>query len=254
MVKLLEGKSAVVTGAARGIGFGIMREFASQGCDVLGCDIDGAALEKAVSKVSDKEDRKVIGIRADVTRKKDVQVAVDRAASEFGQIDILVNNAGILIHAPLLEMEEKDWDRIFDVNVKGCFLFCQAVGQRMVKQKSGRIINISSCSAKKPSPGEAAYCATKAAILGLNRTLAAELGSYGITVNAILPGATDTEMVRRTFLTSPEIEEQWINKTALKRLGQPRDQAKVAVFLASSLADHITGEAIVVSAGEMMTQ
>jgi NAD(P)-dependent dehydrogenase (short-subunit alcohol dehydrogenase family) len=254
MVKLLEGKSAIVTGAARGIGFAIMREFVIHGCDVLGCDIDGAGLEKAVSKVGGGKGRTIIGIKADVASKEEVQIAVDRAAVEFGKIDILVNNAGILIHSPLLDMAEKDWDRIFDVNVKGCFLFAQAVGRRMVKQKSGRIINISSCSAKKPSPGEAAYCATKAAILGLNRTLAVELGCHGVNVNAILPGATDTEMVRSTFLTSPEVEEEWVSKTALKRLGRPEDQAKVAVFLASSLADHITGEAIVVSAGEMMSQ
>ncbi len=113
---------------------------------------------------------------------------------------------------------------------------------------------MSSCSGKKASALEAAYCATKAAILGLNRVLALELGPLGINVNAICPGATDTEMVRSTFLTSPEIEKEWIEKTALKRLGKPEDQARVAVFLASELSSHITGEALIVSAGEMMSQ
>jgi NAD(P)-dependent dehydrogenase (short-subunit alcohol dehydrogenase family) len=254
MTKLLEGKAAIVTGAAQGIGFSIAMEMALYGCDVLGCDLNAEKLAGAFKKIAERSGGKAIGIQGDVSSKKDVEAVVQRAVDEFGGIDILVNNAGILIHASMLEMEEEDWDRIFRVNVKGFFLFAQAAGRRMVEHGKGRIINISSCSAKKPTPHEGAYSATKAAILGLNRVLAWELGPHGITVNAILPGATDTEMVRSTFLTSPEIEQEWIDKTALKRLGTPRDQARVAVFLASELADHITGEAIVVSAGEMMSQ
>jgi len=254
MVRLLEGKSAIVTGAARGIGLAIAREFARHGCDVLGCDLNEEAMSAAASRIASETGRTVAGMRADVTKSADVKAVVRRALGLFGKIDILMNNAGILIHAPVLEMREADWDRIFDVNVKGFFLFAQAVGRQMVKQGFGRIINMSSCSGKKASPEEAAYCATKAAILGLNRVLALELGPHGINVNAICPGATDTEMVRSTFLTSPEIEKEWIEKTALKRLGTPEDQARVAVFLASELSAHVTGEALVVSAGEMMSQ
>ncbi|MGD0728240.1 MAG: SDR family oxidoreductase [Spirochaetia bacterium] len=254
MVKLLEGKSAIVTGAAQGIGFAVALEFARHGCSVLGCDVHGEQMAVAVEKIARETGRTVVGAHADVTKKKDVETVVSRAVTLFGRIDILMNNAGILIHAPVLEMKEEDWDRIFSVNVKGYFLFAQAVGRQMVKQGGGRIINMSSCSAKKATPDEAAYCATKAAILGLNRVLALELGPHGINVNAICPGATDTEMVRSTFLTSPEIEREWIDKTALKRLGTPEDQARVAVFLASELSAHITGEALVVSAGEMMSQ
>ncbi|HUV07804.1 MAG TPA: SDR family NAD(P)-dependent oxidoreductase [Spirochaetia bacterium] len=254
MAKLLEGKATIVTGAAQGIGFAIAKEMALHGCGVLGCDLNAEKLDSAFKTIADLSGGKAIGMRADVGSKNDVEAVVKRGIEEFGGIDILVNNAGILIHAPVLEMREEDWDRIFQVNVKGFFLFAQAVGRRMVQQGRGKIINISSCSAKKPTLHEGAYSATKAAILGLNRVLAWELGPHGVTVNAILPGATDTEMVRSAFLTTPEIEQEWIEKTALKRLGTPRDQAKVAVFLASELADHITGEAIVVSAGEMMSQ
>jgi NAD(P)-dependent dehydrogenase (short-subunit alcohol dehydrogenase family) len=254
VVKLLEKKSAVVTGAARGIGYAVSREFARHGCDVLGCDIDGAGMASAAAALASETGRKVMGMKADVTRRRDVEAVVRRAVEELGRIDILVNNAGILIHSPLLDMAEEDWDRIFAINVKGFFLFAQAAGRQMVKQGGGRIINVSSCSAKKASAEEGAYCATKAAILGMNRVLALELGPHGVTVNAICPGATDTAMVRSTFLTSPEVEREWIEKTALKRLGKPEDQARVAVFLASELADHITGEAIIVSAGEMMSQ
>jgi NAD(P)-dependent dehydrogenase (short-subunit alcohol dehydrogenase family) len=254
VVKLLEGKSAIVTGAAQGIGYAIMREFALHGCGVLGCDIDGAKMAAAAAKVAKETGRKIIGASADVSRRADAEATVRKAVEAFGRIDILVNNAGILVHAPMLDMREEDWDRIFAVNVKSCFLFSQAAGRQMVKQGTGRIINMSSCSGKKATPEEGAYCATKAAILGLNRVLALELGPHGITVNAILPGATDTEMVRSTFITSPEVEREWIEKTALKRLGRPEDQARVAVFLASELSSHVTGEGIVVSAGEMMSQ
>jgi 3-oxoacyl-[acyl-carrier protein] reductase len=254
MVRLLEGKSAIVTGAAQGIGFAIAREFARHGCDVLGCDVNERVMSTAAARIGDETGRIVVGIRADVTKSGEVEAVVRQAMALFGKIDILMNNAGILIHAPVLEMPEKDWDRIFDVNVKGSFLFAQLVGRQMVKQGFGRIINMSSCSGKKAAAEEGAYCATKAAILGLNRVLALELGPYGINVNAICPGATDTEMVRSTFLTSPEIEKEWIEKTALKRLGTPEDQARVAVFLASELSAHVTGEALIVSAGEMMSQ
>jgi NAD(P)-dependent dehydrogenase (short-subunit alcohol dehydrogenase family) len=124
----------------------------------------------------------------------------------------------------------------------------------MVRQKSGKIINISSCSAKKADALQAAYNSSKSALLGLTRVTALELGPYGICCNAICPGATDTEMVRRTFLTSSEVEQEWIEKTALKRLGKPQDVANVAAFLASELSDHMTGEALIVSAGELMGQ
>jgi glucose 1-dehydrogenase len=254
MVKLLEGESAIVTGAAQGIGLAVAREFARHGCKVLGCDINEALMGSSAERIARETGVTVVGVRADVTKGRDVEAVVSRAVALFGRIDILVNNAGILIHAPALEMREEDWDRIFAVNVKGFFLFAQAAGRQMVTQGGGRIINMSSCSAKKATPNEAAYCATKAAILGLNRVLALELGPHGINVNAICPGATDTEMVRSTLLTSPEVEREWIDKTALKRLGTPEDQARVAVFLASELSAHITGEALVVSAGEMMSQ
>lgn len=254
MVKLLERKSAIITGAARGIGYAIAREMAIHGCNVLGIDLETSSIKDSAKKIANETGQESIGLFADVTKREEVEAAVKRAVAEFGKIDILVNNAGILMHVPMLEMKEKDWDHIFDVNVKGYFLFAQAAGRQMIKQKSGKIINISSCTGKKAALGEGAYAATKAAVLGMNRVLALELGPYGINVNAILPGVTDTEMVRNEFLTSPEIEKEWIEKTALKRLAKPSDQAKVAIFLASELSDHITGEAVIVSAGEMMSQ
>ncbi len=250
---LLRDKVAIVTGAAQGIGESVALHFADEGAHVAVCDLNLDGAEEVANKIRDRG-RRAIAIRVDVSKVADVQAMVDETLKEFGRIDVLVNSAGILKHSLFLEMSEEDWDKIMEVNAKGTFLAGQAVAKVMVKQGSGKIINISSCSGKKPTLKEAAYCASKSAVIGLTRVMALELGQYGITVNAILPGATDTPMVRTTFLTSPEVEREWIEKTALKRLGKPEDQAKVAVFLASHLADHITGESIVVSAGEFMTQ
>jgi NAD(P)-dependent dehydrogenase (short-subunit alcohol dehydrogenase family) len=130
----------------------------------------------------------------------------------------------------------------------------RAVGRVMAAQRGGKIVNLSSCSARKADPGQAAYNASKSAIVGLTRVTALELGPLGVTCNAVLPGATDTEMLRASLLTSPEEERAWAERTAVKRLGQPEDVAKVVLFLASPLAAHVTGESVVVSGGELMTQ
>lgn len=251
---LLKDKVAIVTGAAQGIGKSIASLFSENGAKVILCDVLEEAGKSAAAKIKAALGNETEFIKLDITKKKDIEAVCESVLRRFGRIDVLVNNAGILKHALIVDMTEQDWDAIFEVNVKGTFLFTQAVGKIMIKQKSGKIINMSSCSGKKPTMEEAAYCASKSAIIGLTRVTALELGRYGINCNAICPGATDTEMVRKTFLTSPEIEQEWIDKTALKRLGKPEDMAKVALFLASELSDHITGEALVVSAGELMSQ
>lgn len=251
---LLKDKIAIVTGAAQGIGKAIAEVYSQHGATVVLCDMLEGKVSAAAGEIQLATGNKAVGLAVDVTKKARVEEAVNKVLGMFGRIDILVNNAGILKHALILDMEEKDWDRVFEVNVKGTFLFTQAVGRVMKKQESGRIVNISSCSGKKPTMEEGAYCASKSAIIGFTRVTALELGIYGINCNAICPGATDTEMVRSTFLTGPEIEREWIGRTALKRLGKPEDMAKVALFLASELADHMTGEALIVSAGEIMGQ
>lgn len=173
---------------------------------------------------------------------------------EFRKIDILVNNAAILIHGKLLEMSEEEWDRIIETNLKSVFLCSQAVAKEMIKNKIGKIINISALAYRKPSMKEGAYITSKAGILGLTKVLALELGEYGINVNAILPGLIDTDMVRKTFLTNVKIENYWRERTVFKRIGKPEDIAKVALFLVSSLSDFITGEQILVTGGDSMSQ
>lgn len=253
-MELLKGKTAIVTGAAQGIGKSIARIFSENGASVFLCDLLEEKVKNTAAEIEKATGNKTYAIKLDVTKKDDVDAAVGMIVKKCGRIDILMNNAAILKEALLLEMDEKDWDRVFEVNVKGTFLMTQAVGKVMKQQKNGKIINMSSCSGKKPTWKEAAYCSTKSAIIGLTRVTALELGMDGVTCNAICPGATDTEMIRSTFLTSPDIEQEWIDKTALKRLGKPEDQAKIALFLASELSDHITGEALIVSAGEIMGQ
>lgn len=250
---MLKDRIAIVTGAAQGIGKAIALAYAREGADVAVVDLDADKTQQVASAI-EALGRAALPIRADISSQAEVQAMVEKVLARFGRIDILVNNAGILRRAPLLEMSVADWDLVYAVNVRGTFLCTQAAGKVMVKQKGGKIINFSSCSGKKPDPWQAAYNSSKSAVIGLTRVTALELGPYGINCNAICPGATDTEMVRTSFLTSPEIEREWIEKTALKRLGQPEDMAKVAVFLASELSDHMTGEALIVSAGELMGQ
>ena len=251
---MIKDKIAIVTGAAQGIGKSIAQLFSQNGAIVILVDINKEKLKDTASQIQKSFGIQIDDYAIDITRKNDVVALVKDVVSKFGRVDILVNNAGLYRNVPLLDMEEEDWDRVFAVNVKGSLFFTQEVGKVMIKQQSGKIINMSSCSGKKPDKGQAAYNCTKSAVIGLTRVTALELGEYGINCNAICPGATDTEMIRNTFLTNPDIEKFWIDKTALKRLGQPNDIAKVALFLASDLSDHITGEALIVSAGELMGQ
>ena len=251
---LLANQIAIVTGAAQGIGFAIARMYAREGADVILGDVQPAAAEAAAASIAAETGRRAEALSLDVSDPASVAAFTEAVYTRFGRVDILVNNAGICPHAPLLAMDAETWDRVFAVNVRGTFLMTQAVGRRMAAAGRGKIINISSCSGKKPTPEEAAYCASKSAVIGLTRVTALELGPRGVTCNAICPGATDSPLLRSTIVTSPEIEREWIEKTALKRLGTPEDQARVAVFLGSRLSDHMTGESLVVSAGELMTQ
>lgn len=251
---LLKDKIAIVTGAAQGIGFAIARMYAQEGAVVVIGDVNVDAAQASAKKIADETGRETSAYALDISNKESVNNTVDAVIKRYGRVDILVNNAAICPHAPLLTMDDALWDKVYAINVRGTFLMTQAVGNYMVKARQGKIINISSCSGKKPTLEEGAYCSSKSAVIGLTRVTALEFGIYGVTCNAICPGATDSQMLRSTILTSPEIEQEWINKTALKRLGQPEDQARVAVFLGSELSNHMTGESLIVSAGEIMTQ
>lgn len=251
-MKLLEDRIAIVTGAAQGIGQSIAEVFAEHGAAVVIADINLEKARKVAADITKGSGSHAMALYVNVADKASVKAMVDETMQQFGHIDILVNNAGVLRPHYIIDLTEEDWDAVLDVNVKGTFLCSQAVAKVMIQQRSGVIINISSASGKKPDPKGAAYCSSKSAIIGFTRVLALELGPYGIRANAICPGATDTEMLRAVCEAVPGFYEQLVARTALGKIATPRDQANMALFLASDLASHVTGEAILVAGGELM--
>jgi NAD(P)-dependent dehydrogenase (short-subunit alcohol dehydrogenase family) len=251
-MKLLENKVALVTGAAQGIGRAIAEAYAEHGAHVAVADIAADGALAAASAIS-QGGPKAMAVTMDVSDPEQVQRAVEATVSEFGRIDVLVNNAALLLADYVLDCPLENWQAVFRVNMEGTFLCSQSGARQMVKQgKGGCIINIASASARKADPKHAAYSSSKAAIVCFTRILALELGEHGIRVNAILPGATETEMLQDVFEEVPGIREVLIGRTVLGKLGDPRDQANAAVFLASDMASHITGEHLIVSGGEFM--
>jgi NAD(P)-dependent dehydrogenase (short-subunit alcohol dehydrogenase family) len=253
VVKLLTDKVALVTGAGRGIGRAIAEVYAEHGAHVAVADILVDQAQAVAEGIHGAGGPKAIALHLDVTDPESVQRAVEATVVEFGRLDILVNNAGIHLGHLIVDFPLEDWEQVFAVNMRGTFLCSQAVARQMIEQgEGGCIINISSASGKKPDPKGAAYCASKSAIIGFTRVLALELGPYGIRANAILPGATDTKMLRDVVDRVPGLMEELLARTALNKVATPRDQANAAVFLASDLASHVTGEQLVVSGGEFM--
>jgi NAD(P)-dependent dehydrogenase (short-subunit alcohol dehydrogenase family) len=251
-VELLKGKVALVTGAAGGIGRAIAEAFAEQGAHVAAADV-AAATSDVAAAINAAGWPRAIGLHLNVCDQQSVQAAVEATVAEYGRLDILVNVAGILRPHLIVDFPADEWDLIFAVNVRGTFLCSQAAARQMIQQGTGGcIINMASASGKKADREESAYCASKSAVIGFTRCLALELGQFGIRANAILPGATDTDMVRSLFDAVPGVREELRAKTPLGRMAQPRDQANAAVFLASELASHVTGEQLVVSGGEFM--
>ena len=252
-MRLLEGKVALITGAGRGIGKTITEVFVKQGAKVVVGDINEEWVNNLAAVLNEKKDGTAAAVCLDISDPKSVDLAVQTALDTFNKLDILVNNAGIYRSHPFLSFPLKDFDLVYSVNVRGTFLCSQAAAKQMVNQgKGGSIICIASASGKKPDPGGTAYNSSKSAVIGLTRMMALELGEFNIRVNCILPGATDTEMLRGVFEAEPGLKKILEERTPLGKMAQPEDQANAAVFLASDLASHITGEQLVVSGGEFM--
>ena len=249
-MKLLEGKVAIVTGAARGLGRTIAETLAVYGASLVLVDIDAAEGAK-VRREIEAAGNQAIFIATDVTSFKQVKAAVREAVERYKTIDILVNNVGRFKPMTLLQMEEADWDEILCVNLKSVYLFSREVAPIMVERRSGRIINIASVAGRSSSPVAGAhYTTAKAGVLGFTRHLARELGCYGITVNAVAPGTTRTESVK--VILTKEGESQLISRIPLGRLAEPQDTANAVLFLASHLASYITGATLDVNGGQLM--
>jgi NAD(P)-dependent dehydrogenase (short-subunit alcohol dehydrogenase family) len=244
----LEDKVAIVTGGSRGIGRAIALFFARERANVVLAARTKSDLDDVVAE-GNAFGGQLKAIRADVTIDADVDSVVKETVREFGRIDILVNNAGIVIMSPAEEVTTEEWDRVVDVNLKGVFLCCRAVGREMIKRKSGKIVNIASGGAHLAIPLSASYSASKAGVLHLTRALAVEWGKYNINVNSVSPGVTATGMFMTYKREHPQEAKTREEKIPLKRVNSPEDVANAVVFLASSDSDNITGKDIGVDGG-----
>lgn len=240
-MKLLEGRTAVITGASRGIGKAIAVKFASEGCNIAFTDLyDDEIMKATVNKLS-SFGIKAKGYASDASKFAETNSIVDTIVEEFGQIDILVNNAGITKDTLLMRMTEEQWDAVINVNLKSVFNFTRAIQKVMLKQRSGSIINMSSVVGVAGNAGQANYSASKAGIIGFTKSIARELGSRGIRSNAIAPGFIITDMTAKI----PENERKiWEASIPLKRGGSPEEVAGVALFLASDLSSYVSGQVI----------
>jgi len=245
----LVGKKALVTGASRGIGRAIALELAKQGADVA---VNYAGSEAKALEVVDEIKslgREAFAVQCDVSNSESVTNMVKETIEQFGRLDILVNNAGITKDNLLMRMKEEEWDNVININLKGVFLCTKAVTRQMMKQRSGRIINISSIVGVSGNAGQANYVAAKAGVIGLTKTSAKELASRGITVNAIAPGFITTEM---TDKLSEDIQNEMLKLIPLAQFGEAGDIANTVVFLASDNSRYITGQTIHVDGGMVM--
>ena len=245
----LEGKKAIVTGAGRGgrgIGAGIAVALAKAGADVIITARTNIADAEAVAQAVNDLGRQGIAVACDVADTASVENLFAKAKEIWGRVDILVNNAGITKDGLLLRMTDDAWDSVLDANLKGTFLCTRAAAKVMVKQRAGRIINITSVMGQVGNPGQANYSASKAGIIGFTRTVARELGSRNITVNAVAPGFIETQM---TDAMTGDLRDAALGKIPLGRLGTPEDVGNIVAFLASNAASYVTGQTITVDGG-----
>ncbi len=247
-MKQLENKVAIVTGGARGIGKSICLKLASEGCDIVVSDIDldGA---KACVKEIEATGQKAIAVKTNVANLEDAEELVKQSIDAFGKFDILVNNAGITRDNLIMRMDEASWDSVIEVNLKGTFNCIKAATKPLMKQRSGKIINMASVVGVIGNAGQANYSASKAGVIGLTKSVAKEFGSRNIQVNAIAPGYIETEM---THVLSDAAKEAFLNVIPLKRPGTPEDVANITLFLSSPMSDYVTGQVINVDGGMVM--
>jgi len=239
------GKIVIVTGSGRGIGRTIAEKFAAAGATVVVSDVDEAVVKEVAAALPNS----AIGVKADVTNADEVENLIKQAKERFGRVDVVVNNAGVTRDTLLIRMSEKDWDMVLDINLKGAFLVTKSAAKVMMKQRSGRIVNISSVVGLFGNAGQANYSASKAGLIGFTKSVAKEIGARRVTVNAVAPGFIETEMTK----TLPEAaRNQFLDLSTIKRAGTPEDIASAVMFLASDDASYITGHVLSVDGGLSM--
>ena len=244
----LDGKVTIVTGGTRGIGAAIAALLAEHGAAVVVSGRDAARLERAVRDLEERG-ASVHGVVADAGKREDADRLVEAARERYGRLDLLVNNAGITRDGLLIRMKDDDWDRVIETNLRGAFLMTRAAAKVMVRQRSGRIINIASAAGAMGNPGQANYSAAKAGLIGLTKATARELAHWGILVNAVAPGLIETDMAAAI---PAEAREALLAQVPLKRIGSAREVAEMVGFLAGDGAAYVTGQVFHVNGGLYM--
>ncbi|ELC8442922.1 3-oxoacyl-[acyl-carrier-protein] reductase [Clostridium perfringens] len=246
---MLKDKVAVVTGGTRGIGRAIVLKLADEGANIVINYRNSDKEAEELKATLEEKGVKVLTVKCDISNFEDSKKLIDKCKEEFGKIDILVNNAGITKDTLIMRMKEEDFDSVIDVNLKGTFNCAKHASAIMLKQKFGKIINMTSVVGITGNAGQSNYAASKAGVIGLTKSLARELGSRGITVNAVAPGFINTDM---TSVLSDKVKEEAMKNIPLKKLGNPEDIANLVGFLASDSANYITGQVINVDGGMVM--
>lgn len=245
----LEGKTAVITGSGRGLGKAIALKLAQMGANIVLNDIVSSDSIDKTAEEFEAQGYKAVVTKGDVRNTDDVQTMFQKAVDTFGRVDILVNNAGITIDRLLIRMSEDDWDSVLDINLKGAFICTKNAARIMMKQRSGRIINVASVAGVMGNPGQANYSASKAGLIGLTKSTAKELAARNITCNAVAPGLIKSKM---TDILPDNVKENYLNNIPLGRFGTPEDVAKVIGFLCCDDSDYITGQVIHIDGGLVM--
>jgi 3-oxoacyl-[acyl-carrier protein] reductase len=245
----LTGKTAVITGSGRGLGKAIALKLASLGANIVLNDIEVSDAIDATAEEFKALGYSVVVTKGDVRNVEDVKNMVETAVSTFGSLDILVNNAGITKDKPMAMMSEDDWDIVMSINLKGAFLCTKAAAKVMIKQRSGKIVNIASVAGAYGNKGQANYSASKAGLIGLTKTTAKEFAVRGVTCNAVAPGIIKSKM---TDVLPDEVKQAYLNNIALGRFGTPEDVANVVAFLSSPDSDYVTGQVIDIDGGLVM--